>query len=71
MKQKATSKVLRAVLIPAVLVLGLASGAFDKSSRVDATTCGEAFDNYLNAEFTYMSARWSYFYGIPTTCIQE
>lgn len=47
MKHIATSKVLRAVVIPAILVLGLASGPLDKSSRVEATTCDDAFDKAL------------------------
>lgn len=72
MKQKLTSKVLRAVLIAAVLVIGLASSdTLDKSSCVFAKDCYEAMDDYFNANSTYEIACVSYFYGQPTTCQQE
>jgi hypothetical protein len=72
MYQKATSKLLRAVLIAAVLVIALVSGgALDKSIHVDAKSCDEAFTDYMNANNTFEIARQSYFYGIPSTCQQD
>ena len=68
MKSKATSKVLRAVLIAAVLVAGLVSGTPDKSGRVHAMSCYESMVAFHNANTGYYTARVSYFYGQPTTC---
>ena len=68
MKSKATSKVLRAGLIAAVLVVGLVSGTPDKSGRAHATSCYEAMVSFHNANAGYDTARVSYFYGQPTTC---
>src|SRR6185369_9317016 len=66
---KATSKILRAALITALLIVGLVAGALDKNYRVEATSCEEAWSNYYNADGTYENARLSY--GIPTTCAQD
>jgi len=71
MKSKATSRVLRAVLIAAVLVVVLVGGAPDKSGRAHATSCYEAMVSFHNANTGYDTARISYFYGQPTTCEQE
>jgi len=71
MKQKATHRVLRGVLITAVLVVGLLTGTLHKSRRVEAVDCDTAWQNYMNADATYEIARWSYFYGVPTTCNQD
>lgn len=74
MKPKVTSKVLRAVLIAAVLVVCLASGALDtldKSRATGATDCYTAMVNFHNANMGYYTARISYFYGQPTTCEYE
>ena len=71
MKRKATHKVLRRVLMVAILVVGLVTGALHKSRRVNAVDCDLAFQNYMNADTTYEIARWSYFYGVPTTCTQD
>lgn len=68
MKSKATSKVLRAVLIAAVLVVGLIIGTPDKSGRAHATSCYESMVAFHNANTGYDTARISYFYGQPTTC---
>ena len=52
----------------AVLVVGLVTAPLDKSRRVEAVDCDLAFQNYMNADNTYEIARYSYFYGVPTTC---
>lgn len=71
MKRVATGKLLRAILIAIVLVVGLVSGISHKSSRVDAKSCDEALTDYFNADNTYYMARLSYFNGIPTTCQED
>jgi hypothetical protein len=71
MKSKATSKVLRVVLITAVLVVGLVIGTLDKSGRVHAQSCYESMVAFHNANTGYYTARISYFYGQPTTCEQD
>lgn len=74
MKPKATSKVLRAVLIAAVLVVCLASGALDtldKSRSTGATDCYTAMVNFHNANMGYDTARISLFYGQPTSCQED
>jgi hypothetical protein len=66
---KATSKVLRAILIAVVLVVALVSGgSLDKSGHVSAMTCWDAWNNYYIGNFTYETARYSYFYNQPTSC---
>lgn len=71
MRPKATGKVLRAVSVAAVLVLTLVSGALVKSRPVGAKSCEDAFTDYINANFTYETARISYFYGEPTSCASQ
>lgn len=72
MKQKATSKVLRAILIAVVLVVALVgSGQLDKSRYVSATTCGAAMSDFFVANSTYETARYSYFYNQPTSCSDD
>ena len=70
MKQ-ATHKVIRGVLIAAVLVGGLVTSTLHPSRRVEAVDCDLAFQNYMNADNTYEIARWSYFYDVPTTCAED
>lgn len=68
-KPKATSKVLRAVLIAAVLGVCLASGALDtldKSRSTGATDCYTAMVNFHNAMMDYETTRISVFYSPPT-----
>jgi Fe-S-cluster-containing dehydrogenase component len=66
------SRVLRAVLIAATLVIALVSGgALDKNRCVTAKSCDEAFVDYYNANSAYDIARVSYFYGQPVTCADE
>src|SRR5919112_1304846 len=71
MKSKATSKVLRAGLIAAILVVGLVSGTPDESGRVHATSCYEAMVSFHNANVGYDTARISYFYSQPTSCRED
>lgn len=72
MKQKTISKLLRAILIAAVLLIALVTGGtLNKSGCVEARTCDEAMNDYFNADSTYHIARLSYFYGEPTTCQQD
>ncbi len=71
MKSKATGRVLRAVLLGAVLVAGLVIGAPDESGRAHATSCYEAMVSFHNANVGYESARISYFYSEPTSCLQD
>ena len=68
MRRKAIHKVSRGVVMAAVLVVGLVTAPLDKSRRVEAVDCDLAFQNYMNADNTYEIARYSYFYGVPTTC---
>lgn len=74
MKLRTTSKVLRAFLIAAVLVMGLGSGALDKldqSRTTSAWGCYEAMEAFHNAMISYEVARVSYFYDEPITCDAE
>ena len=71
MRPKATRTFLRAVLVAAILVITLAGSTLDKSGRVGATSCDDAWMAYLNASFNYETARVSYFYGEPTSCAQQ
>jgi hypothetical protein len=74
MKLRATTKVLRAVLIAAVLVIGLGSGALDRldtSRSASAWGCYESMVAFHNAMMNYEVARVSYFYGDPTSCYDE
>ena len=71
MKSKATSKVLRAVLIAAVLFVGLVSGTLDKSGRVHAQSCYDSMVAFHNANAGYDTARISYFYSQPTSCWED
>ena len=71
---KKTSKVLRAVLIAAVLVICLASGALDrldKSRSTSAWGCYESMVAFHNAMMNYDLARVSYFYDDPTSCLED
>jgi hypothetical protein len=68
MRQTSAGKIIRAVLISAVLVGGVVTGLSDKSYRVHATTCDQAMDNFISADNTYEIARYSYFYDDPTSC---
>jgi hypothetical protein len=70
MERKAPHKELRGVLIAAILVVGLVT-VLHESRRVQAVDCDLAFQNYMNADATYEMARWSYFYGVPTTCDED
>ena len=66
MKSRATSKVLRAVLIAAVLVVCLASGALDtldKSRSTGATDCYTTMVNFHNAMMDYETTRIEIFYN--------
>lgn len=71
MKQKATHRVLRGVLIAAVFVISLVTGGLHESRHVGAVDCDTAFQNYLNADGTYEIARLSYFYDVPSSCGQR
>ncbi len=74
MKLKATTKVLRAVLIAAVLVIGFGSGALDrldKSRSSSAWGCYESMVAFHNAMMDYETARVEYFYYEPTRCADE
>ena len=74
MKSRATSKVLRAILIAAIMVALFATGALDtldKSRSTGATDCYTAMVNFHNAMMGYETARISYHYGQPTSCAQE
>jgi hypothetical protein len=64
-------KSLRMLVTIGVLIVGLACFGWTTTRGVDATDCDTAFQNYINADYTYESARYSYFYGIPTTCEEE
>jgi len=67
MKQKTRSRIRTTVLfLTCLAVLVMVNG--NQATRVRATTCTEAWDNWLSAEWGYMSARWSYFYGSPESC---
>lgn len=73
MKSRATNKALRAILIAAVMVAVLATGALDnldKSRSTGAQGCYEAMVNFHNAMMGYEIARVSYYYGQPTSCGQ-
>ena len=41
------------------------------STCAGASTCDEAFTDWYNANANYEIARYSYFYGIPTSCYDE
>jgi len=71
MKSRATSKVLRAVLIAAVLVVCLVNGTPDKGGSAGAFSCYEAVVNFHNAMMNYEIARISLFYNQPTSCEDE
>ena len=74
MKLKRTRKVLSAVLIATVLVIGLASSALDpldKSRTASAWGCYESMVAFHNANMGYHTARVSYFYDEPTTCLSD
>jgi hypothetical protein len=72
MRHKATSRVLRAILIVVVLVIALVGGnPLDKSGYVNAKTCWDAMNDFYIANNTYEIARYSYFYDQPTTCNQD
>lgn len=71
MKLRATSKVLRAVLIAAVLVIGFGSGALDrldKSRSTSAMDCYEAVVAFHNAMMYYEIERIEVYYGGSPTC---
>jgi hypothetical protein len=71
MKLRATTKVLRAVLIAAVLVIGFGSGALDrldKSRSTGATDCYTAAVNFHNAMMDYDTERVEVYYGGSPTC---
>lgn len=53
------------------LAVGLTLFAFDDPTCAANGTCDEAFTDWYNANSTYEIARQSYFYGIPTTCVDE
>lgn len=64
--------IFRKVLILTFLAVGLVVIIeSNKSICVSASTCDEAFANYLNANSIYEIARLSYFYGTPISCQQE
>ena len=65
------SKVLRAVLIAAVLVVCLVSGTPDKSGSAGAFSCYEAVVNFHNAMMGYETARIILFYNQPSSCEDE
>jgi hypothetical protein len=71
MKSRATSKVSRAVLIAAVLVVCLVNGTPDKSGSAGAFSCYEAVVNFHNSMMNYESARISLFYNQPRSCEDE
>ena len=70
MKQKTRSRIRTTVLfLMCLAVLVMVNG--NQATRVGATTCTEAWDNWVSAEWGYMSARWAYFYDNPTSCLEE
>lgn len=69
MKQK--TKITRKVLILTFLLVSLVVVGSETTRYASATTCSEAYQNYLNADFTYYSARMLFFHDDPTTCAYE
>ncbi len=71
MKQKIKIKILRKVLVLSFLIVSLIIVGANQGNSVNAGTCDEAFLDFINEDNAYEIARYSYFYGIPTTCSQD